>query len=146
MSATTSPRATILPKFRSRRSRRCSEPYLAQRPYLLVRVAGLPQGRDDVALEVGDVAGDQGRLPLWDDPHLVYGGRQDARLGAPELLASPLVLDPHGVPDARERQATLGVGRLRIGLPQGPAFEGEVRASAAQDSASFAALEDEAGV
>src|SRR5919112_6460965 len=85
-----------------------SDPYLAEGSYLLVGVAGIPQGRDDVALEVRDVAGDKASLPLGDDARLAYGGGQDARLGAPELLDPSPVLDPHGVSHAGEGQAAFG--------------------------------------
>src|ERR687886_2569275 len=146
MSATTSPRATIFPKFRSRPGRRPSDPDLAEGPNLLVGVAGLPQGCDDVALEVGYVAGYEARLTLGDHPNLAYGGGQDARLGASELLGPSVVLDPHRVAHAGEREAALWVRRLRIGPAQRPALEGEVRARAAEDAAYFALLEDEAGV
>src|SRR5919199_849473 len=146
MSATTSPRATIFPKFRSRPGRRPSDPDLAEGSYLLFGVAGLPQGHDDVALEVGYVAGYEARLTLGDHPHLAYGSGQDARLGAPELLGPSVVLDPHRVAHAGEREAALRVRRLRIGLAQRPALEGEVRTRAAEDAAYFAFLEDEARV
>src|SRR5919202_1366679 len=146
MSATTSPRATIFPKFRSRPSQRPSDPDLAEGPNLLVGVAGLPQGRDDFALEVWYVAGYEAPLTLGNHPHLAYGGGQDARLGALELLGPSVVLDPHRVAHAGEREAALRVGRLRIGPAQRPALEGEVRTRAAEGAAYFAFLEDEARV
>src|SRR5918997_905711 len=127
-------------------SHKRSDPYLAEGPYLIVGVADLPQGRDDVAPEVGDVAGDKARLPLGNDARLAYGGGQDARLGAPELLDSSPVLDPHGVAYAGEGQAAFGVGWLRMGAGQRPAFEGEVRARAAENASYLALLQDEARV
>src|SRR5215213_5003949 len=140
MSATTSPRATIFPKLCSCRRRR-SDPYLAEGPYLLVGVSGLPQRCDHVAPEVWDVADYEARLPLRNQAHLARGGRQDARLGTPELLGSSVVLYPHRVPNAGERETASGVGRHYVRLGKGPALEGEVRTRAAEDTARFACFQ-----
>src|ERR687889_462064 len=123
-----------------------SDPYLAEGPYLLVGVAGLPQGRDDVALEVRDVAGDKARLPPGDDAHLAYGFGQDARLGSRGSHCPAGVFDTRGVSHVGEGQAAFGVGWLRIGPGERPAFEGEVRTRAAEDAARLAVLQHEAGV
>src|ERR687898_695050 len=136
MSETTSPRVTIFATFRSPlRFDERLDPYLAEGPYLLVGEAGLPQGRDDVAFEVRDVAGYQARLSLGDETDLPDGGRQYARLAAFEPLGPSRVLDPDRVPHAREGETAFGVGQLRVRLGQRPTFEGEVRSGAADDAA-----------
>src|ERR671916_1531467 len=121
MSETTSPMVNIFATFRSplRFDERLDR-HLAEGPYLLVGEAGLPQGRDDVAFEVGYVAGDQARLPLGDEMDLPDGGRQYARLGAFEPLDPSRMLDPDRVPYVREGETAFGVGRLRVRLGKRP--------------------------
>src|SRR5918994_3872217 len=146
MSETTSPNTTIFPKAPSRSVSRQLHVYLAQAPDLLVGVAGLPQRRDDVPLQVRHVAGDQARLTLRDYLYLSYGRRQYARLGPFEPLCSSRVFDPHRVPHVREGEAAFGVGRLRVRLGERPAFESEMRTGAAEHAAGRAVLHDESGV
>src|SRR5215210_5015449 len=146
MSETTSPNATTFPKASSRSISRRLHVYLAQAPDLLVGVAGLPQGRNDVQLQVRHVAGDQARLTLRDHPYLSYGRRQYARPGPFEPLGPSRVFDPHRVPHVREGEAAFGVGGLRVRFVECPAFEGEMRTSAAEYAAGRAVLQDEAGV
>src|SRR5215218_9296632 len=122
---------------------------LSQSPYLLVGVAGLPQWRFHVPLQVRDVAGHEARLPrrTGDDPHLPDGRRQYAALGASERLGSTPVLDAHRrLPDVGERDEALRVGGHHAGLRERQAFEGEVRSGAAQDAAVGGVLEDAARV
>src|ERR687893_1930196 len=108
MSATTSPRATIFPKFCSCR-RRLSDTHFTEGPDLIVGIASLPQRRDDVTLEVRHVADDETRLPLGHHAHLSDGGGQDARLGALEFLGPSLVLHAHRVPHVREGEEAVRV-------------------------------------
>src|SRR5215212_686137 len=152
MSETTSPKATIFPTFFLPTLYLVFhrlDLYLAQSPYLLFGVPGLSQGSYDVELEIGDVTRHQAGLPrpIWNHPHLAYRGGQDAALGASERLGTALVLQLYrSFSDVREREKSPRVRRLRAGLCKRPAFEGEVRAGAAQDVPVGVALEHESRV
>src|SRR5918995_1489445 len=113
MSETTSPNVTIFPKASSRPVSRSLVAYLAESPYLLVRVSSLPQRCNDVAFEVRDVARDQAGLAAFvgRPPPLPDHRRQHARLARPERLGPALVLDERRAAHVGEREATVRVGR-----------------------------------